>query len=928
MRTPIALLKFVAKALGNAFGGGIAGDILVDVMPDVAKDVWGWWHKDRTPEQCRAEIEAIAQAGAEEIRQQMSQIVQEVALEKPPEVGQEIELYLTQIPASVRRSLRRPADPIGMTVPPNEVPKSPDDLLQMLPTKLSRFKPGIQPLAGVDLELVELLGIGGFGEVWKARNPFVSSVPPVALKFCNDPWAAKVLRNEAAVLDRIMRLGRHPDIVRLLHTYLSAEAPCLEYEYVEGGDLAGLIQQWHRADSGPGHPRATRVMLRLARIMGFAHRLTPPIVHRDLKPANVLVHRMSNGALRLMIADFGIGGVASGHAIRETTRGHSRAGFMTSGLLGSHSPLYASHQQVGGEPPDPRDDVYSLGVIWYQLLTGNLRVGRPGGTRWQARLKEQQVPTGQIELLARCFEDEAIDRFADANALAEAMVVAISSVPRERRLAASAEACSAGDICETADDYSIRAGDCLKEGDYDRAISELTEAIRLDPMLASAFLLRADAFCDKADLNRAIADYSEAIRLDSSCLAAYMGRAKAMIRDCKFKHAMVDAQAMLDASVAIWLDPHCAQAYTVRAEVELNLFDDEAALADATEAIRRDAGCAEAFAIRATVHVHKNAYDRAIADATEAIRLDPASPRAFWARGFAHSCKEDTDRAIADYSEAIRLDPADAFLYSSRARIYHMKGDYERSIADRTNAIRLDPEDWEYRIQRAEAFFELERYDEAITDATQIIRLRPDHEYAYRTRAEASICLNGYKQAIADATEAVRLDPKLAWGYSLRAEACLGMEMYDLAIADATEAIRLLESKDSVDEHYLRAEAYRRKNQNGHAIADATEAIRLCQGWFLSFAASRGAIARVIRARVYLSMEQFDKAVADVTEAIRFWPKFYKTPLRRAPAFRQKDDFPNAIAELCESLHLDPGHDSKKNCQAPENLRKINAPPG
>jgi eukaryotic-like serine/threonine-protein kinase len=80
---------------------------------------------------------------------------------------------------------------------------------------------------------------GGFGEVWKARHAHFDSFDPVALKFCTDPVARqRLLRHEAKVLDRVMRQGRHPGIVRLEATYLSADPPCLQYEYVKGATWA------------------------------------------------------------------------------------------------------------------------------------------------------------------------------------------------------------------------------------------------------------------------------------------------------------------------------------------------------------------------------------------------------------------------------------------------------------------------------------------------------------------------------------------------------------------------------------------------------------------------------------------------------------------------------------------------------------------
>jgi formylglycine-generating enzyme required for sulfatase activity len=419
MHTPVALLRFVGKALLNTAGAGLAGEFMVEVLPEVVKDVWTWWSRERDESQRRAEIEALVLAPPDELRQTVSRLVNELAADQPREVRQALAGYLNQVPATIRHSLRRPEDPSGTTLPARLPLQKAEDLLPFLPVRLPRFKPGDVPLPGVDWQLEELLGVGGFGEVWKARNPNMTSASPVALKFCLDPASAKVLRNEAKLLDRLMLQGRHPGIVPLRQTYLSAEPPCLEYEYIPGGDLAGVIHEWHRHRHGPTPSQVAQVMRRLSKIVAFAHRLDPPIVHRDLKPANILVQRMSDGSLSLRIADFGNGGVAASHAIRQTLRGTTQAQVLVSAVRGACTPLYASPQQMRGADADPRDDVYALGVIWYQLLTGDLGTGRPGGTRWPKRLREQGMQGPLVELLGACFEDNPDDRPRNAAALAD-----------------------------------------------------------------------------------------------------------------------------------------------------------------------------------------------------------------------------------------------------------------------------------------------------------------------------------------------------------------------------------------------------------------------------------------------------------------------------------------------------------------------------
>jgi hypothetical protein len=230
----------------------------------------------------------------------------------------------------------------------------PEDLLSLLPAQLPRFKPGDAPLPGVPWQLLELLGVGGFGEVWKAHNPRFPALT-VALKFCLDPAAQdRLLHHEAAVVERVLRHGKHPGIVELRQAYLDNDPPCLEYEYVAGGDLAGLVQE---RQGGLPPDNALGIVQRLAEIVAFAHQQQPPIVHRDLKPANILVQRTPAGKVRFKIADFGIGGVAGTLAVAPP--GTVRGQLLTGMLRGSYPPLYASPQQMRDGPPDPRDDVHS-----------------------------------------------------------------------------------------------------------------------------------------------------------------------------------------------------------------------------------------------------------------------------------------------------------------------------------------------------------------------------------------------------------------------------------------------------------------------------------------------------------------------------------------------------------------------------------------
>jgi hypothetical protein len=427
-----SLVKHTLKHGGNALGGGVVP------IGSIAAAVYQEWcasgekpAKDQAPpaaEQARVrlELEKILQ-DARGYRAQVDQLLGELGAGQPEAVRQAARTYLNQVPGRVQQSLRRAEDPSGRTVPAGLVLRRAEDLKQLLPERMPRFQPGAKPVPGTDLVIEELLGVGGFGEVWKASHQSRPHLPPVALKFCVDETAARTLRKEVELLDRVSRQGRHRGIVELRYAHLEGTTPCLEYEYVDGGDLACLVTDLHRAGKAPPLT-ITRLFYSLAQAVGFAHRIQPPIVHRDLKPTNVLTTRVDKRVV-LKVLDFGIGGIAADQAKRAAAATVGESALTES--AGTCTPLYASPQQRRGAGPDPRDDVYALGVIWYQMLVGDVTKEPPRGGSWKKRLLDRGTTPSVLALLERCLEDDPADRPADAYVLAQELHVVVKEAAPE-----------------------------------------------------------------------------------------------------------------------------------------------------------------------------------------------------------------------------------------------------------------------------------------------------------------------------------------------------------------------------------------------------------------------------------------------------------------------------------------------------------------
>ncbi|MCI0340484.1 MAG: serine/threonine-protein kinase [Planctomycetales bacterium] len=720
-------------------------------------------------------------------------------------------------------------------------------------------------------EILEEIGRGGYGAVYRARHSRTGAVAAVKV----------ILAGEGATPDEIRRFQReialartldHPGIVRVLDVGEEGARAWFAMEYVEGRSLWATLTE----ESLPWR-RAVEIARDVADALGHAH--ARGILHRDLKSANILIGRKVVAAPsrvqssesrvgseepnseprtlnseRPFLTDFGLARLAS------TGSRLTRTGF----AIGT--PDYMSPEQARGERDrlGPATDVWSLGCILYEMLAGRLPFeGSSSELLVEAVVAKDPTPIGRLRedlpagldrVIRVCLAKDASDRYRDGWALRDDLDRVLRGerpLARPPRGPALVRALVLSGLVMAA---ALWGGWPAREGpgpvpppapDAPRSPPATGAPPRAEGLAARAMAVRHSDPTEAARLlEAAIAsspDHARGLawRLERGLVLWAVGRASEALEEWRgipagapeaklarfyegleafFALRTADSLRVLSASASLG-----GRAGNLADAAVFAVARDWRA---AREVLRGEPGW-EAALLRGYVEHHDPSGDREAAIREYGVALADGIPFG-WAYGNRANLRQeagDLAGARADYDEALRLDPGLVLAWNNRAAFRFALGDREGARADVEQALRLDPSyghAWHNRgLMRGESG----DLRGALEDASEAVRLEPLYAAAWNNRSLARLRLGDVDGAIADADEALRLDPSEAKTWINRGNARGTRGDVEGAIADLDEGLR--RNPRLLDGYMLRAFARRLGGDLEGAAADLARALEL-----------------------------------------------------------------------------------------------------
>jgi len=506
-------------------------------------------------------------------------------------------------------------------------------------------------------EIIEALGKGGMGEVYRAEDKKTGE--ELALKLIKPEISADAktierFSNELKLAHKIS----HRNVCRMFHLSEEKGTSYITMEYVPGEDLKSFLKRSRRLDIGT----AISISKQVCEGMAEAHGLG--VVHRDLKPSNIMIDK--DGNARIM--DFGI-------ARSLKTKGITGAGVMIG------TPEYMSPEQVEAKEVDQRSDIYSLGVILYEMVTG--RIPFQGETSLSIAMKQKsempkdpkefnaQIPEDLSQAIMRCLEKDKENRYQSAEELLSELTDIEKGVLKTERMVPKKAP------REVIDSIAVTA---KEESDLARSRRIDPEACRL--CLKGNFLLNS---LSEEGYRRAVECYQQALEIEPDYAALFVGLAMAYTELGSWHMSSPEKEMPLKAKQAamraLELDDMLAEAHFALGRVKF-LFEWDWPATDRLYKKGIELNPSSSFA-RITYANFLTAMGRvseSISITKQTIEIDPLLPINYNELGWALQIAGKYDDALEQYQRALKLDPEFHQTHWALAHTYFEKGMYEEAI--------------------------------------------------------------------------------------------------------------------------------------------------------------------------------------------------------------------------------------------------------
>jgi serine/threonine-protein kinase len=660
--------------------------------------------------------------------------------------------------------------------------------------------------------LVERVGEGGMGEVWKAHDANLDRI--VAVKMLlrgsfGDATARERFRREALVLSRLSHHG-----LATVFDFDSREGyDFLVMEYVPGGTLEASLAR------GPlPVGQVLQLGAAIADALDSAHR--QGVLHRDLKPGNVML--TSDGHPKIL--DFGLAVLLSA--------GKASGRITGAGTIVGSLP-YMAPEQLFGDADDVRTDVYALGVMLFEMVTGKLPFvkDRPEALMFAiinnaaptVRSLRPDAPDSLDRLLAECLHKDPARRPASAAVVGEVLRrIQSGSIPMPVQLAS--ETVRAIAVLPFRNVSQDPAQEYFADGMTEAIISDLagiralrvisrTSAMRYKGTALSLPEIARELAVD-AVLEGSVLLLGSRVRLSVQLISA---RADEMLWAARYDRQLEDVLGLqsdlaetVAREIAIHLTPteatQLAKRHPVNPEAHLEYLKSrhsyfaaspqavDVGLRHARRALELDPTLAAAWSALADCHAFRalrgmappaEAFAEGTAAANRALELDPTLADAHAALGVIRSHSGDLAGGLRALQRAIELNPGLAAAHDRLGRVLYAFERHPEAIAAMTKAVSLDPLSMFIRTGAGDAHYFAREYDKSVVHYRMALELDPRFDGAHTDLARSLEALGRFDEARAEYEEGRRLAGGVA-GPSF------GLAHLAAASGNAAEARRIL----------------------------------------------------------------------------------------------------------------------------------------